>query len=77
MQHVLKRCQDKDPMLWPPAVTAAFDCTIENTPHLASLAISQPAISNQGNMTSLASGNIPARLPRPMSVFAHLGLEIG
>lgn len=76
MQHVLKHCHTRDPLLWPPTVTAAFNSAVEGTPHLASLAILQPDESNQGNTTSLASADINAGLLVPVRI-AHPGLEIG
>ena len=77
MQHVLKHCYNRDPLLWPPTVTAAFNSAIESTPHLASLTILQPSARNQGSVTSLASSEVPAGQSKPMSIFDPSGLEIG
>ena len=77
MQHVLKHCHNRDPLLWPPTVTAAFNSAIKSTPHLASLAILQPSTRNEGKTTSLASAELHAGLPLSMSILAHPGLENG
>lgn len=77
MHHVVKHCHNRDPLLWPPAVTAAVNSTIETIPHLAPLASPQPASGNEDDVTFQAATTIPAGLPRPINVFAHLGLDIG
>lgn len=77
MQHVLKHCHNRDPLLWPPTVTAAFKSAIESTPHLASLPILQPSTGNQGSITSLASAEVSAGLRKSMSIFDPTGLENG
>ena len=70
MQRVLKHCHTRDPLLWPPTVTTAFNSALEGTPFL------QPNESTQGNTTSLASAKIHAGWPVPVHI-AHPGLEIG
>lgn len=76
MQRVLKHCHTRDPLLWPPTVTTAFNSALEGAPHLASLAILQPNKSHQGNTISLASAETNDGLPVPVHS-AHTGLELG
>lgn len=79
MQHVLKHCHNRDPLLWPPAVTAAFKSSVESIPHLADLASQQPANMpiHQDNVASMAAVKFPASFPRHVNVFADIGLDIG
>ena len=77
MQRVLKHCHNRDPLLWPPTVTAAFNSAIDSTPHLASLAALQHSTGNQGSIPCLASSEVPAGLPKSMSVFNPSGLQNG
>lgn len=71
MFHVLRHCHDKDPMLWPAAVTANFDSAVKGTPQLANLPTFQN-ISKEVKTTQLA-----ADIHSSSNVFAQLGLEFG
>ena len=76
MFHVLRHCHNKDPMLWPAAVTANFDSAVKGIPHLSALPIFQDVNGKEVEAAMLAA-EVPAESHSSSNVFAQLGLEIG
>ncbi|KAL0017876.1 hypothetical protein WJX77_003226 [Trebouxia sp. C0004] len=75
LQHVLYHCQDKDQLLWPKAVTTAFETTCGSGPSMADVTLpSQQPNSNACNSTA---GDVPAEKTLDPSMFHDVFIQLG
>jgi len=75
MQRVLYHCQDKDQLLWPKAVTLAFETTCGSRPCVTN--IISPSQQPNSNACNSAVGNVPAEKTLDPSTFHDVFIQLG
>jgi hypothetical protein len=75
MQRVLHHCQDKDQLLWPKAVTAAFETTCGSRPSLADAIL--PSQQPNSSACNSAAGDVPAEKTLDPSAIHDVFMQLG
>ncbi|DBA77274.1 TPA: hypothetical protein ACH3X2_14283 [Trebouxia sp. C0005] len=75
MQRVLYHCQDKDQLIWPKAVTTAFETICGSRPSLADVV--SPSQQPHSHACNSTSGIVPAQKTLDPSAFHDVFIQLG